>query len=227
MRAAIWSSEKPLATQNGLVIGSIAEMSSLNSRAKRTTARMPGRRSSARIGSPSVSGCAVSRRGEGGASVATASAPSSAAPARKRGVPAVTRGDPDQERAADEARAPVRRDPHRVGHAQLAAVRGLDGVGVDRDVLGGGERDVAAAEARRAARAWRAGIGAGEHRGRERRAGPGRPGSRAAGFPAGPPAAPRGTCSTQGREAPEARPMPARLIPDAASQTGTVSLKKK
>ena len=32
---------------------------------------------------------------------------------------------------------------------------------------------------------------------------------------------------TQGSEAPDASPMPARLMPEAASQTGTVSLKKK
>ena len=54
---AIWSSESPRATQKGLVMGSIAEMSSLKSSAKRITAQTPGRRSSATMGSPSASAC--------------------------------------------------------------------------------------------------------------------------------------------------------------------------
>jgi hypothetical protein len=33
--------------------------------------------------------------------------------------------------------------------------------------------------------------------------------------------------STHGSDAPDASPIPARLIPEAASQTGTVSVKKK
>ena len=83
--AAIWSSENPRATQNGFVIGSMAEMSSLKSRANRITAQTPGRASSARMGSPRVAGCALPRCGEGSTSVATASMP-------------------QQHRAAEEAR---------------------------------------------------------------------------------------------------------------------------
>ena len=59
--AAICSSERPRATQNGFVIGSIAEMSSLKSRAKRITAQMPGRRSNAAIGSASACACSDPR----------------------------------------------------------------------------------------------------------------------------------------------------------------------
>ena len=55
LRSAIWSSVNPRATQKGFVIGSIAEMSSLKSRAKRITAAMPGRSSSAAIGWASAS----------------------------------------------------------------------------------------------------------------------------------------------------------------------------
>ena len=58
-----------------------------------------------------------------------------------RGPPAPC-GDVDEQGARDEAGPAVRGDPHRVRDAELTARRGLDGIRVDRDVLGGGERDV-------------------------------------------------------------------------------------
>ena len=83
MSAAIWSSESPRATQNGFVMGSIAEMSSLKSRAKRITAQMPGRRSSATIGSASASVCCDPRLVSGSTNDPAASAAVMPAPARK------------------------------------------------------------------------------------------------------------------------------------------------
>ena len=79
--AAIWSSERPLATQNGLVIGSIAEMSSLKSSAKMITAQMPRRLSNASIGSPRARACRDSRPTSGRTNDPTASAAVMTAPA--------------------------------------------------------------------------------------------------------------------------------------------------
>ena len=93
--AATWFRESPPASQNGLVIGSIAEMSSLNSRANSTTAQMPGRRSRAATGSANAGLLGPATR-LGNASDPRASAAVIPAPARKA---AATRpcGDLDEE----------------------------------------------------------------------------------------------------------------------------------
>ena len=109
--------------------------------------------SSASIGSPTATSRAATRVRRRAARMSTAaSAAVMPAPARNAVGQPVPGGDPDQQRAGDEARPAVRARSGPSSPRRARGPSGLDGVRVDRDVLGGRERHDRAAAARRAAR---------------------------------------------------------------------------
>ena len=123
MSTAISSSESPAPPRTACVIGSIAEMSSLKSSAKRITAQMPRPREQRPSGSPSDSRVPASARGVRQQNErAAASAAGDRRADQERRLPSRRAASQTSSPPATKIATRYARDAHRVGHPQLAAV---------------------------------------------------------------------------------------------------------